>query len=61
MASRRIRLGSLVRRLFRHVEVVPDGETIELTLPKWNEWYWVSGSLDADDELVLSLWLRHEK
>lgn len=47
--------------LFWHVEVVPDGETIELTLPKWNEWYWTSGRLDADNELVLALWLRHEK
>jgi hypothetical protein len=28
--------------------------------PEWNCWHWVGGWRESDDELVLSLWLRHE-
>ncbi len=39
---------------------VAGGETVDFSLPVWNRWYWVGGWRDADGELVLSLWLRHE-
>lgn len=39
---------------------VAGGETVNFSLPVWNRWYWVGGWRDADGELVLSLWLRHE-
>ncbi len=39
---------------------VSGGDTVELSIPEWNRWFWVGGWRDSDDELVLSLWLRHE-
>ena len=39
---------------------VSGGEMVELAIPEWNCWYWISGWSDADNELVLSIWLRHE-
>ena len=56
-----VRLYSSSEGVVETVDGAVGGETIELTLPKWNQWYWVSGRLDADNELVLSLWLRHEE
>ena len=39
---------------------ISGGDTIELTIPEWNGWFWISGWRDADNALVMSLWLRHE-
>lgn len=39
---------------------VSSGDIVELALPEWNGWYWISGSRDTDNALVLSIWLRPE-
>jgi hypothetical protein len=31
-------------------------QALEMALPKWNRWYWVSGWRDSDNQLVMSLW-----
>jgi len=41
-------------------EGIAGGETVEFAIPDWNCWHWVGGWRESDDELVFSLWLRHE-
>lgn len=39
---------------------VVGGETVELSIPEWNRWFWVGGWRDTDNALVMSLWMRSE-
>ncbi len=55
-----LKLYSSSQGVIQTLSEVPSGETVELPLAEWNRWFWVGGWRDADDELVLSLWLRHE-
>ncbi|MGI5869094.1 MAG: pre-peptidase C-terminal domain-containing protein [Kiritimatiellia bacterium] len=53
-------LWSAARGTVETVEGVVGGEVVEFAIPDWNAWHWVSGTRETDDELVLSIWIRHE-
>ncbi len=55
-----LKLYSSSQGVVKTLTEVPSGETVELSIPEWNRWFWVGGWRDTDDELVLSIWLRHE-
>lgn len=55
-----LKLYSATRGVVETREGVAGGETVEFAIPEWNCWHWVGGWRESDDELVLSLWLRHE-
>lgn len=46
--------------LVDEINAVPGSQTVDLSLPTGNCWYWVGGWREADGELVLSRWLRHQ-
>ncbi len=55
-----LKLYSASQGVVQTLTEVSGGETVAFSLSEWNRWYWVGGWCDADDELVLSIWLRHE-
>ncbi len=55
-----LKLYSATRGVVETREGVAGGETVEFAIPEWNCWHWVGGWRESDDELVFSLWLRHE-
>ena len=55
-----LKLWSAARGVVETREGVAGGETVEFAIPDWNCWHWVGGWRESDDELVFSLWLRHE-
>lgn len=56
-----VKLYSSLQGVVETLTDVSGGEIIELDMPEWDCWYWISGRDDADDELVLSIWLRQER
>ncbi len=55
-----LKLWSAARGVVETREGVAGGETVEFAIPDWNCWHWVGGWRESDDELVFSLWLKHE-
>ncbi len=55
-----LKLYSSSQGVVKTLTEVPSGDTVELSIPDWNRWYWIGGWRDDDQALVLSLWLRHE-
>ncbi len=55
-----VKLYSASQGVVQTLSGVSGGDRVELPLSEWNRWYWVGGWRDSDNELVLSIWLRHE-
>ncbi len=55
-----VKLYSATQGVVQTLSSISSGDIVELPLSEWNLWYWIGGWRDSDNELVLSIWLRHE-
>ncbi len=54
-----VKLYSASRGVVQTLTELFEGEELALSLPELNCWYWIGCWRNFDNELVLSLWLRH--